>query len=227
MDFATMLSDSFAYTKEAVVGKWMQWLLLVVATVLLCLPLLGYTLKVYRGEKPAPEVSDWGTLFVDGIKYAIVSLVWAIPLIILFVVLIGAALLPFITTTSASVSSASYGNPAVLLGALGLYLVVVVIVGFFTVFFSTIGIIRFARTGSMGEAFNFREIAATIGKIGWGSYILALVVLFIAMVVIEIVITILGMIPVLGIIIQIVFIAPVSLFEARYLSQVYDAAGPV
>ena len=221
-----MLSDSFEYTKEAIVGKWMQWLLLVVATVLLCLPLLGYTLKVYRGEKPAPEVSDWGTLFVDGIKYAIVSLVWAIPLIILFVVLIGAALFSFITTSSTSVSSASYGNPAVLLGALGLYLVVVVIVGFFTVFFSTIGIIRFARTGSMGEAFNFREISATIGKIGWGSYILALVVLFIAMVVVEIVITILGMIPVLGIVIQLVFIAPVSLFEARYLSQVYDAASP-
>jgi hypothetical protein len=226
MDFATMLSDSFAYTKEAIVGKWMQWLLLVVATILLCLPLLGYTLKVYRGEKPAPEVSDWGTLFVDGIKYAIVSLVWAIPLIILFVVLIGATLFTFITTTSESGSPASYGNPAVLLGALGLYLLVIVIVAFLTVFFSTIGIIRFARTGSMGEAFNFREIAATIGKIGWGSYILALVVLFVAMVVVEIVITILGMIPVLGIIIQLVFIAPVSLFEARYLSQVYDAAGP-
>jgi hypothetical protein len=222
-----MLSDSFAYTKEAVIGKWMQWLLLVVATILLCLPLLGYTLKVYRGEKPAPEVNDWGTLFVDGIKYVIVSLVWAIPLIILFVVLIGAALMPFITMTSSSGSPASYSNPAVLLGALGLYLVVVVIVGFFTVFFSTIGIIRFARTGSMGEAFNFREIAATIGKIGWGSYILALVILFVAMVVVEIVITILGMIPVLGILIQLVFVAPVMLFEARYLCQVYDAAGPV
>jgi hypothetical protein len=227
MDFATMLSDSFEYTKEAIAGKWMQWFLLVVATVLLCLPLLGYTLKVYRGEKPAPEVSDWGTLFVDGIKYAIVSLVWAIPLIILFVVLIGAALLPFITMTSASGSTASYGNPAVLLGALGLYLIVVVIVAFFTVFFSTIGIIRFARTGSMGEAFNVREISATIGKIGWTSYIAAMVVLFVAMVVVEIVITILGMMPVLGLIIQLVFIAPVSIFEARYLSQVYEAAGPV
>ncbi len=226
MDFATMLSDSFAYTKEAIVGKWMQWLLLVVATILLCLPLLGYTLKVYRGEKPAPEVSDWGTLFVDGIKYVIVSLVWAIPLIILFVVLIGAALMPFITTTSVSGSPASSGNPAVILGALGLYLVVIVIVAFFTVFFSTIGIIRFARTGSMGEAFNVREISATIGKIGWGSYIAALVVLFVAMVVVEIVITILGMIPVLGLVIQLIFIAPVSLFEARYLSQVYDASGP-
>jgi hypothetical protein len=222
-----MLSDSFDYTKEAIVGKWMQWFLLVIATILLCLPLLGYTLKVYRGEKPAPEVSDWATLFVDGIKYVIVSLVWAIPLLILFIVLIGAALWSFISTNAVSTAGSvvSSGNPAVVMGTLGVYLIVVIIVAFLTVFFSTIGIIRFARTGSMGEAFNFREIAATIGKIGWGSYILALIVLFVAMVVVEIVITILGMIPVLGIIIQLVFIAPVSLFEARYLSQVYDAAG--
>ena len=60
MDFDKILGDSFAYTKEAVVGKWMQWLLLVIATILLCLPLLGYILKIYRGEKPAPEVNRLG-----------------------------------------------------------------------------------------------------------------------------------------------------------------------
>ena len=227
MDFEKILGDSFAYTKEAIAGKWMQWLLLVIATILLCLPLFGYILKIYRGEKPAPEVTDWGTLFVDGIKYAIVSLVWAIPLLILFFVLIGAAFLPFSSITSVSESGiqASSGNPAFIIGALGVYLVVVIIVGLLTVFFSTIGIIRFARTGSMGEAFNFREISTTIGKIGWGTYIISLVVLFVALIVVEIVITILGMIPVLGIIIQLVFIAPVMIFEARYLCQVYDAAG--
>jgi hypothetical protein len=225
MEFEKILGDSFAYTKAAIAGKWMQWLLLVIATILLCLPLLGYMLKIYRGEKPAPEVSGWGTLFVDGIKYAIVTLVWAIPLLILFFILIGAAVLPFSSITSVSESGiqASPGNPALILGALGVYLVVVIIVGLLTAFFSTIGIIRFARTGSMDEAFNFREISATIRKIGWGTYIISLVVLFVTLIVIEIVITILGMIPVLGVIIQIVFIAPVMIFEARYLCQVYDA----
>ena len=99
MDFEKILGDSFAYTKEAIAGKWMQWLLLVIATILLCLPLFGYILKIFRGEKPAPEVADWGMLFVDGIKYAIVTLVWAIPLLILFFVLIGAAFLPFSSIT--------------------------------------------------------------------------------------------------------------------------------
>ena len=64
-----MVGDSFAYAKEAVVGKWNKWVMLIIATILLVLPLMGYALKVLRGEKPAPEVEDWGTLFIDGIKY--------------------------------------------------------------------------------------------------------------------------------------------------------------
>ena len=216
MDFGNMLGDSFAYVKDAIVGKWMQWLLLVIATILLCLPLLGYTLKVYRGEKPAPEVTDWGTLFVDGIKYFIVALIWAIPMIIIFFVTIGAGIV------------ALANNPASVMGAIGgmlFGLIILAIVAILTMIFSTIGTIRFARTGSMGEAFNFSEILATIAKIGWVSYILALVVLIVVMIVIEIILSLIGMIPVLGFIINIVFIAPVAIFEARYFCQLYDAAG--
>jgi hypothetical protein len=216
MDYGNMVGDSFAYAKDAVIGKWMQWLLLVIATILLCLPLLGYTLKVLRGEKPAPEVMDWGTLFIDGIKYFIVSLIWAIPCLIIFFVTIGAGI----------VSLAR--DPAAAMGAIGgmlFGLIVFAIVAIITTLFATIGIIRFARTGGMGEAFNFGAILETIGKIGWVSYIIALIILVIVQFIFAIIIAVLSMIPILGIIIELIFIAPVSLFEARYLSQLYDAAG--
>jgi hypothetical protein len=217
MDFGNMLGDSFAYAKDAVVGKWMQWLLLVIATIILCIPLLGYSLKVLRGEKPAPEVTDWGTLFIDGIKYLIVSLIYAIPTLIIFFVTIGAG-----------VVAMAGQDPAEVMGAIGGMLfgfIVVAIVGILTMIFATIGIIRFARTGSMGEAFNFKEISATIGKIGWGSYIIALIVMIVVVIVIEIILSIIGMIPILGMIINLVFIAPVMIFQSRYLCQVYDSAG--
>src|SRR5665647_2038862 len=110
MDLGNMLSDSFDYTKEAIAGKWMQWLLLVIATILLCLPLLGYSLRVLRGEKPAPEVTDWGTLFVDGIKYVIVSLIWAIPAIIIFVVTLGAGVLALINDPAVMNSSGNLSS---------------------------------------------------------------------------------------------------------------------
>jgi len=217
MDFGNILGDSFAYAKDAVVGKWMQWLLLVIATIILCIPLLGYSLKVLRGEKPAPEVTDWGTLFIDGIKYMIVSLIYAIPTLIIFFVTIGAG-----------VVAMAGQDPAELMGAIGGMLfgfIVVAIVGILTMIFATIGIIRFARTGSMGEAFNFKEISATIGKIGWGPYIIALIVMIVVVIVIEIILSIIGMIPILGMIINLVFIAPVMIFQSRYLCQVYDSAG--
>jgi hypothetical protein len=232
MDLGIILGDSFNYTKEAVVGKWKQWGLLVIATILLCLPLLGYSLRVLRGEKPAPEVTDWGTLFVDGIKYVIVSLIWAIPAIIIFVVTIGAGVLALLSDPAVMNSAGNVSlsvNPATVMGIIGgmfVGLVIFLIVAIITWIFSTIGIIRFARTGSMGEAFNFGEILATIKKIGWVSYIIALVILIIVMVVFEIVSSLLGMIPFVGIIIELALIAPITLFESRYLCQVYDAASP-
>lgn len=216
MDFGNMIGDSFAYAKDAIVGKWMQWVLLVIATILLCLPLLGYSLKVLRGENPAPEVTDWGTLFIDGINYVIVAFIWAIPFLIVFFVTIGAGIV------------ALANNPSSIVGAIGGMLfgfIVLAIIGILTMIFSNIGIIRFARTGSIGEAFNFKEISATIAKIGWVPYIIALVVLIVVMIVIEIILSVIGMIPVLGLIIEIIFIAPLTIFEARYLSQVYDSAG--
>ena len=217
MDFGNMLGDSFAYAKDAVVGKWMQWLLLVIATIILGIPLLGYSLKVLRGEKPAPEVTGWGTLFIDGIKYLIVSLIWAIPTLIIFFVTIGAGILATVGQDPTEVMGAIMG---MLFG-----FIVVAIVAILTMIFATIGIIRFARTGSMGEAFNFKEITATIGRIGWGSYIIALIVFIVIWIVIETIIAIIGMIPILGSIIGFVLIAPVMLFQARYLCQVYDSAG--
>ena len=39
-----------------------------------------------------------------------------------------------------------------------------------------------ARTGSSWEGVNFREIIATLGRIGWGNYLLAFVV-FVAVIV--------------------------------------------
>ncbi len=213
-----MVGDSFAYAKDAVIGKWMQWLLLVIATLIFCIPLLGYTLKVLRGEKPAPEVTGWGTLFIDGIKYFIVSLIWAIPCLIVF----------FLGIWSVIAAVVMEGDPAAMMAAITgalLYFLLFLVLGIITGLFATIGIVRFARTGSMGEAFNFGAILDTIGKIGWGNYILALIVLVIVQIVISIILGIITMIPILGAIIQFVLIAPITLFEARYICQIYDAAG--
>jgi hypothetical protein len=217
MDYGTMVGESFAYAKDAVWEKWNRWVMLIIATIILGIPLMGYMLKVLRGTKPAPEVDDWGTLFVDGIKYIIVAIIYAIPIIIVEVLVMGAA---WMTMMSGDVAAMTGAIAGMLVGFL-----IILILAIIIALFEVIGMVRFARTGSIGEAFNFNAILATIGKIGWVPYIIALIVFLVVAFVIGIIITILMMIPILGWIIYLCIIAPMTIFFARYICLLYDSAG--
>jgi hypothetical protein len=214
MDYGNMVGEAFAYAKEGLVGKWTKWILLLIATILLTLPLMGYTLRIYRGEKPSPEVNEWVTLFIDGIKYFIIALIYAIPaLIVLFF-----ALAPVIT-------AAMTGNQSAMIAAAGGFLagmVIFIIVAFIVGIFSSVGIVRFARTGSMGEAFNFGAIVQTLGKIGWVTYIIALIILGIIIGIVEV---ICNLIPIVGMLILFLILPFITLFQARYICMLYDSAG--
>jgi len=212
-----MLGDSFAYAKDAIVGKWKQYLLFLIATLLLTIPLLGYCLKVFRGEKPAPEVDGWGTLIVDGIKFAIISIIWALPCIIIAIFVMGAGILAYVE------------NPAAMMEIIGgvlIGVIVLLIVAAITGLLSTIGVIRFARTGSMGEAFNFSAILETIRKIGWVNYIIAMVVIILVEMVFIGVIEVFNFVvsPYLGLFIEFLLIAPLTLLMSRYFCLIYDSA---
>ena len=212
-----MLGDSFAYAKDAIVGKWKQYLLFLIATLLLTIPLLGYCLKVFRGEKPAPEVDGWGTLIVDGIKFAIISIIWALPCIIIAIFVMGAGILAYVE------------NPAAMMEIIGgvlIGIIVLLIVAAITGLLSTIGVIRFARTGSMGEAFNFSAILETIRKIGWVNYIIAMVVIILVEMVFIGVIEVFNFVvsPYLGLLIEFLLIAPLTLLMSRYFCLIYDSA---
>jgi hypothetical protein len=219
MDYDTIVGESFEYAKEAVMGKWNKWLMLIIATVLLGIPLMGYAMKVLRGEKPAPEVEGWGTLFIDGIKYFIVSLIYALPIIVVLVLVLGAS--------AAAIMSGNYPAMMAAVGAVALGVLVMFILAIIITVFEVIGIVRLARTGSIGEAFNVSEILATIDKIGWVSYIIALIILMVMGIVIGLIVGILTMIPYLGIVICICLIGPITLLYTRYICQIYDSAGAV
>jgi len=216
MDYGSMVGESFEYAKEAVIGKWNKWLMLIIATILLGIPLMGYAMKVLRGEKPAPEVNDWGTLFIDGIKYFIVSLIYALPIIIVWILVMGAS--------AAAIMSGNYSAMMAALGAMALGVLVMFILAVIIAVFEVIGIVRFARTGSISEAFNMSAILAIINKIGWVSYIIALIILIVVGIIVGIIVGILTMIPILGIIIYLCLIAPITLLFTRYICLLYDSA---
>lgn len=214
MDYGNLIAEAFEYAKEGLVGKWTKWILLLIATILLTLPLMGYALKIYRGEKTSPEVENWGTLFIDGIKFFIIALIYAIPLIIILFFALAPVFAVALTNDTAAILAA--------VGAFVVGLVVFIIVALIIGIFSSVGVIRFARTGSMGEAFNFGAIIQTIEKIGWANYIIALIILGVIIGIIEM---ICNVIPYVGTFILFLIIPFITLFHARYICILYDSAG--
>ena len=88
---------------------------------------------------PAPEVDGWSTLFVDGILLLIVGFIYAIPIIILEFLVIGAT---FVTQMGSNPTAAMTG-----LAGAGILAVILIIVAIIIAIVAPIGIIRFARTG--------------------------------------------------------------------------------
>jgi hypothetical protein len=234
MEFGKMIGDSFAYAKEGVIENKNKWFMLIIATLLIELPLMGYIVRILRGEKPAPAVENWGELFIDGIKLFIVYLIYLIPVIIIYaimMVIMGAAFLTGGEETALAGMAVA--------GLLGLILFVLYII---IALLLPIAAVRFARTGSIGEGLNFRAVLAHIGKIGWISYIIALIiggiVVAIPIVIIEVILMVImgvltavlsyiGMLigfVILGVVLLIV--APViAVFYSRYITQIYDSIG--
>jgi len=206
MDYGKMLSDSFSYAKGAVWGKWVRWILLVISTIIFPL-ILGYMVRIYSGVKPAPDVGNWVRTFIDGLKLIIIGIIYSIPV--------------FIVALIFGVPMSVATDPA---ATAGVGLLVMIIVGLLITLISTMGIIRFARKNSMGQAFAFGAILQHIGKIGWGSYILALIILWVVALVFGFIVVVLALIPFIGWLI-LLFLYPVwIIFGARYVTLIYESA---
>lgn len=190
----------------------------IILAIILAFPLLGYLVLIYKGEKPAPEVTNWGALFSNGMKLFIVHLIYAIPVLIIAAVVLGSTIFTVILSASQMVT-----NPQSMMGLVGALIfgfIILIIVAFIIWIIEAMAVIRFARTNSIGEAFNFGEIFARISKIGVGSYILALIIMA---VIIGIIVVILEMIPIIGAIILLIVSPVLALFQARYLCLLYDS----
>ena len=209
-----MLGDSLEYTKEGLMGKWVKWLILIIVSIIPIVNFIiyGYMMEIFRGARAAPDLLDYGRLFIDGLKLFVVNLVYSIPLIIVYALLFGAS---FMLMASGSDAASAAGFGTMMVGFL-----IVMVLAIVIALFEVIGAIRLARTDSFGEAFNFSAILAHIGRIGWGPYIVALVVLIVAVVVITVVLSI---IPILGWLLLLVLAPAFYIFSARYLTLLYDS----
>lgn len=242
MDFGLMLDDSFSYAKEGIWDRGTRWLVLIGCMIIFPL-ILGYIVRIYRGEKPAPEPGEWGTLFMDGLKLLVVQIIYMAPVILLFIL----AFIPLIgTMVSAGVFSESFSSMSdsqldrwldnhpelisqllVTGGFMVLLIFVAIILAIVITFFSFLGVVRFARTRSISEAFNFSALLEHIRRIGWINYIIALVAISIIGYIFGMILNFFSLIPIIGIFIELIFMGilyvPFIMFSARFSCLVYDA----
>ncbi|MDI6719318.1 MAG: DUF4013 domain-containing protein [Methanomicrobiales archaeon] len=225
MDYGSMLGDSLDYTRDLLWGKWKRWILLIPCTIIFPL-LLGYIMEIYRGKQD-PELEGWGRLFIDGLKYFVASLIYALPAILIMLVFGGIALLDAIARSAASGSPDPLaGNPQVLAPALfafGIGIILAILVGLAIALLSIIGLVRMARTDRFGEAFNFGAILDHIARIGWSQYIVALIVIWVVSIVLGAALSALAGIPFIGWIFWLFLTPAVVIFESRYIALVYDS----
>jgi hypothetical protein len=258
MDIGALLSDSFTYAQEALVGKWTRWAIFILFALpvslirftfdpktlitgteinwgaipwgqiallaglgfILSFFISGYTVRIYRGTKPAPDFTGWTDLFVDGVKLAVVWLFWILPVIIVLATIVTLAFLSFFSGQPATM-------PNITLLFIALLLLLVVFVLFVIVLlFGILGAVRFARTGSIREGIRFSAILTTIRTIGWLSYIILLIGFVIAMVIYAIITGILSVIPYIGWVLVLIVNPFFMIFTARYFSLVYDQGEP-
>jgi hypothetical protein len=214
------IKESFGYATEGLVGKWGRWIILIIGSIIFPL-MTGYTLRVMKGVTPAPEADHLGGMFIDGIKAFIISIVYMIiPCIIGLLILVMSGGLGALTMAGMDVTNTN-AYLGLLLGTLGISFLVFIIFAFIFGLFEIIGMVRFARSGRMGSAFEFSEILAKIRSIGWGNYIIALIILAIVIVIIEL---ILGFIPLIGWLLTLIVAPYLSIVGGRFYSLLYDSA---
>jgi len=182
---------------------------------------VGFCVNILRGEKLLPEIQNFGALFINGIKYTVVAIIYSIPLIIVLLLTVGVTYLVAILGGSNPTTESGVIGSVIIGGLLSAILAIILAL------FAIIGFVRFARTGNILDAFKFSEILSTIRKIGWISYIIGLIILLIILFIIVLVIAIVtGQmgpgVPQLTFLIIMPFI---SIFALRYICLIYDIAG--
>ena len=155
MDISEIVSDAVRYPSS----DWKKVIILGIFFILSIIIIgiffvAGYFLRIIKstlaGYDEIPEFDEFGDMFIDGLKVAVVGIVYMIiPIIVIFIGILGS--LSTITATG------TLTNPMALLG-LGLISIIGLILALIFGLIAYIAIANMALYDEIGAAFNFSEI---------------------------------------------------------------------
>ena len=169
---------------------------------------IGNVIKQPKDSEELPPLEKYFDLWVQGLKIAVASFIF----MIIPMLLIG----PFVFLVALSWLEFSFLSSVGWVLAVPLMLIGVLLAFFFGILLS-MAIVNMLKKDSFGEVFAFGKILAIIGKLGWGTYILWLLVIFVC----SVVVAAIGGLPVVGWFLSLI-VAPVfGVFVGRSASLVY------
>ncbi|MGB9978977.1 DUF4013 domain-containing protein [Methanobacterium sp.] len=186
----------------------------------------GYFFRIIKsslaGISELPSFDDLVTMFIDGIKVAIVGLIYSIPAIILILIFAASIMLSLISNPSSIPVGMLIGAGVGIILAMLYMLVITPIIA--------VAIANMAyNDGEFGAAFRFSEILDKIGNIGWGN----LIIWYIVTIIVYIVIAIIGGIitglfsllhPVITLVLMSLIVTPyLQMYVARSIASLYSS----
>ncbi|MGC8961795.1 MAG: DUF4013 domain-containing protein [Candidatus Bathyarchaeia archaeon] len=219
MDLGENLDNSLEYAKKMVKDAG-RWILLVVLGII---PIanwivMGYWAKAVR-ETPAseepPRLEGYGSMWVQGLKIIVAGIIY---MIIPIALIVAGVATPLPRRVMRRPMAGLTAFP--FLGGLALVMFAAAVVASFLIaIIAVMGIVHMIKQEKFSKAFAINEILGIIGRIGWGSYILWLIVLF----VISMIYSLIGGIPYVGWLITLVLMPLFLVFTARSAALTYEA----
>ena len=222
MNLGDNFSDSFDYAKKlfSEAGR------LVILIILSIIPIvewivLGYTAKVLRespGTGKPPQLENYGQLFVDGAKVFFATFLYMlIPTILIVIGALG---------TFANLSSFQNlpSAPSLMIGGAGVAILLIgIIVAIPLLIILAIGLANMIKSGKFADAFAFGQIFRIIRGIGWVKYLSWIII---TVVVGGVIFGVLGIIPVVGWILDAIIHPLYYVFVFRSLGLLYNDGAP-
>ena len=193
---------------------WGEAGLLVIAGFLCNFILTGYLVRLLRGDPAPPEFSRWLLLLRDGIKVHTIPLVWMfVPLLLAYF--------------QYSISSSDLRSGGHIISAMSwttiiLLLIIQLIILFIAAQYAVVGAIRFARTGSIREAFMVLRIRETLASIGIINYFIGLGIITAVWIVSSYLLRIMTYVPYAGPELTLVLSPVLTVFCIRFIAHSCD-----
>lgn len=219
MDLGTAVKKPTTDVKNLAIG-----IILSIIPLVNVLTISGYLIRVanrtMNKDNSLPGFDNFGELVVDSIKYLVISIVYMIPALVVFLIAAGSMVAAIMNAsmTTGDPSTAITNAVMASIGTAGILLIVGIILAILGAIMGLSGMLNYAKTKQLGKAFAVGEVLGNFFNVGFIIAVIVGIVLYIVAMVIG---GLLMMVPVIGLILWFVILYMSEIAVITVLAEAY------